>query len=231
MRRSYPESPPRVEYGLTEKGVALLPIVDEMRRFGHEWLGCGAHPAERPSQIRTRGRQFAHTRRAHRAMCSRLVALVCAALVGAALVPAAALAVRGAQVPPLRRCTASRPTSGTRRTCRPGCRSATRTSAGSAWTATSSSRSRRAGATTGSRSTSSGCRRGRRATSAARSTGSCRWTATRSTTAAGEASGSRGAASPRLGRASATSCGVHSRGPLPDVALARVAASGKRFAR
>jgi DNA-binding HxlR family transcriptional regulator len=37
-RRSYPESPPRVEYALTEKGEALLPIIDEMRRFGHSWL-------------------------------------------------------------------------------------------------------------------------------------------------------------------------------------------------
>ncbi len=37
-RRSYAESPPRVEYELTEKGAALLPIIDEMRRFGHEWL-------------------------------------------------------------------------------------------------------------------------------------------------------------------------------------------------
>jgi DNA-binding HxlR family transcriptional regulator len=43
VRRSYPESPPRVEYALTEKGDALLPIIAEMRRFGHEWLGCGAH--------------------------------------------------------------------------------------------------------------------------------------------------------------------------------------------
>jgi len=38
VRRSYAESPPRVEYELTEKGEALLPIIDEMRRFGHEWL-------------------------------------------------------------------------------------------------------------------------------------------------------------------------------------------------
>ena len=38
VRRSYAESPPRVEYELTEKGQALLPIIDEMRRFGHEWL-------------------------------------------------------------------------------------------------------------------------------------------------------------------------------------------------
>jgi DNA-binding HxlR family transcriptional regulator len=43
VRRSYPESPPRVEYELTPKGAALLPIVTEMRRFGHEWLGCGVH--------------------------------------------------------------------------------------------------------------------------------------------------------------------------------------------
>jgi DNA-binding HxlR family transcriptional regulator len=38
VRRSYAESPPRVEYELTEKGEALLPIIDEMRRFGHAWL-------------------------------------------------------------------------------------------------------------------------------------------------------------------------------------------------
>lgn len=37
-RRSYSESPPRVEYELTEKGRGLLPVIDEMRRFGHAWL-------------------------------------------------------------------------------------------------------------------------------------------------------------------------------------------------
>jgi DNA-binding HxlR family transcriptional regulator len=38
IRRSYAESPPRVEYQLTEKGAALLPIIEEMRRFGHAYL-------------------------------------------------------------------------------------------------------------------------------------------------------------------------------------------------
>jgi DNA-binding HxlR family transcriptional regulator len=38
VRRSYPESPPRVEYELTEKGDALLPIIGEMRQFGRDWL-------------------------------------------------------------------------------------------------------------------------------------------------------------------------------------------------
>ena len=37
-RRSFPESPPRVEYELTAKGASLLPIIEEMRRFGHDWL-------------------------------------------------------------------------------------------------------------------------------------------------------------------------------------------------
>jgi DNA-binding HxlR family transcriptional regulator len=31
-----------VEYALTEKGRALLPIVDGMRAYGEEWLGEGS---------------------------------------------------------------------------------------------------------------------------------------------------------------------------------------------
>ena len=37
-RHSYAESPPRVEYDLTSKGLALLPIITEMRQFGHAYL-------------------------------------------------------------------------------------------------------------------------------------------------------------------------------------------------
>src|SRR5215203_5374992 len=42
-RRAYDEHPPRVEYDLTVKGQALLPIIKEMRRFGHDHLvsDCG----------------------------------------------------------------------------------------------------------------------------------------------------------------------------------------------
>jgi DNA-binding HxlR family transcriptional regulator len=37
-RRSYDEHPPRVEYELTAKGAAMLPIIAAMREFGHAWL-------------------------------------------------------------------------------------------------------------------------------------------------------------------------------------------------
>ena len=39
-RRTFPEVPPRVEYALTEKGRALVPIIDSMRTYGTEWLGA-----------------------------------------------------------------------------------------------------------------------------------------------------------------------------------------------
>jgi DNA-binding HxlR family transcriptional regulator len=38
-RQTFSEVPPRVEYALTEKGVALLPIVEDMRSYGERWLG------------------------------------------------------------------------------------------------------------------------------------------------------------------------------------------------
>ena len=48
-RQTFPEVPPRVEYALTEKGRALVPIIESMRSYGNEWLGADgscAEPAE-----------------------------------------------------------------------------------------------------------------------------------------------------------------------------------------
>src|SRR6204780_2816771 len=47
-RHTFPEVPPRVEYALTDKGRALLPIIDDMRAYGEDWLGaeCAERPAE-----------------------------------------------------------------------------------------------------------------------------------------------------------------------------------------
>ena len=39
-RETFGEVPPRVEYALTEKGLALLPIVDGMREYGRRWLAA-----------------------------------------------------------------------------------------------------------------------------------------------------------------------------------------------
>src|SRR6204780_5661272 len=40
-RQTYAEVPPRVEYALTDKGLALLPIIEDMRSYGERWLGLG----------------------------------------------------------------------------------------------------------------------------------------------------------------------------------------------
>ena len=49
-RHTYPEVPPRVEYSLTAKGEALVPLIEDMRSYGREWLGvtgpCAGEPAE-----------------------------------------------------------------------------------------------------------------------------------------------------------------------------------------
>jgi DNA-binding HxlR family transcriptional regulator len=37
-RHTFPEVPPRVEYALTEKGEALVPLIDDMRKYGTLWL-------------------------------------------------------------------------------------------------------------------------------------------------------------------------------------------------
>ena len=45
-RTRYAESPPRVEYCLTTKGQALLPVLEALQSFGAAWLpvGAPAHP-------------------------------------------------------------------------------------------------------------------------------------------------------------------------------------------
>jgi DNA-binding HxlR family transcriptional regulator len=42
-RRTFAEVPPRVEYHLTDKGLALVPLIEDMRDYGSRWLGgeCG----------------------------------------------------------------------------------------------------------------------------------------------------------------------------------------------
>jgi DNA-binding HxlR family transcriptional regulator len=52
-RRTYPEVPPRVEYELTDKGRALLPLIDDMRQYGREWLGACGGDAGTASEPRT----------------------------------------------------------------------------------------------------------------------------------------------------------------------------------
>ena len=47
-RQTYPEVPPRVEYALTEKGRALVPIIESMRAYGTEWLGAAGTCSEAP---------------------------------------------------------------------------------------------------------------------------------------------------------------------------------------
>lgn len=37
-RQTFGEVPPRVEYALTEKGRALVPIIEDMRTYGATWL-------------------------------------------------------------------------------------------------------------------------------------------------------------------------------------------------
>jgi len=50
-RHTFAEVPPRVEYSLTDKGRALLPLIENMRSYGREWLGsaCGDESRQEPA--------------------------------------------------------------------------------------------------------------------------------------------------------------------------------------
>lgn len=61
QRRHYPEIPPRVEYALTDKGRAALPLIEQLRQFGEAWLSPA--PAEKAAPAR-------HWRRARRTVSS-----------------------------------------------------------------------------------------------------------------------------------------------------------------
>ncbi len=50
-RHTYPEVPPRVEYSLTEKGEALLPLIEDMRAYGREWLSAACVSASAPAVV------------------------------------------------------------------------------------------------------------------------------------------------------------------------------------
>lgn len=44
-RHTFHEVPPRVEYALTAKGRALIPLVEDMRAYGERWLGGSCEQA------------------------------------------------------------------------------------------------------------------------------------------------------------------------------------------
>jgi DNA-binding HxlR family transcriptional regulator len=44
-RHTFSEVPPRVEYALTDKGLALLPIIEDMRSYGERWLALDCEGA------------------------------------------------------------------------------------------------------------------------------------------------------------------------------------------
>lgn len=51
-RQTYPEVPPRVEYALTEKGRALVPLIEDMRAYGRQWLDCDRSASGEDSSTR-----------------------------------------------------------------------------------------------------------------------------------------------------------------------------------
>jgi DNA-binding HxlR family transcriptional regulator len=50
-RECFAEVPPRVEYSLTPKGYALLPVIESMREFGARWLPCDDADPDLPGAV------------------------------------------------------------------------------------------------------------------------------------------------------------------------------------
>lgn len=46
-REIYPETPVRIEYSLTEKGLALEPIMKELEKWSHTWLNLDRDASQR----------------------------------------------------------------------------------------------------------------------------------------------------------------------------------------
>lgn len=55
-RRCYAEVPPRVVYSLTEKGYALLPVIESMREYGLHWLAEAHHEPVTNQRVERYGR-------------------------------------------------------------------------------------------------------------------------------------------------------------------------------
>jgi DNA-binding HxlR family transcriptional regulator len=60
VRECFAEVPPRVEYSLTPRGFALLPVIESMRAFGTAWLaGRSCDDEVQPAAVRHRSDRLA----------------------------------------------------------------------------------------------------------------------------------------------------------------------------